>query len=41
MRAYPGGLSVSRTIGDRDAKLPQYGGRPNVIIPTPEIRAFK
>jgi hypothetical protein len=28
---------VSRTIGDIEAKLSKYGGKPNVIIATPEI----
>lgn len=40
-RVFPGRLSVSRTIGDIYAKVTQYGGNPNVIIPTPEIRNFK
>ena len=40
-RVFPGRLSVSRTIGDIYAKLSQYGGNPNVIIPTPDIRNFK
>lgn len=41
IRVFPGRLSVSRTIGDAYAKLPQSGGNPNVIISEPEIRAFK
>lgn len=36
-RVFPGRLSVSRTIGDIEAKKEQYGGLPNVIIATPEI----
>lgn len=40
-RVFPGRLSVSRTIGDIYAKLPQYGGNANVIIPTPEIKSFR
>ena len=40
-RVFPGRLSVSRTIGDIYAKLSQYGGNSNVIIPTPEIRNFR
>lgn len=40
-RAFPGRLSVSRTIGDIEAKLPHLGGNPNVIIPTPDIKQFK
>lgn len=37
----PGRLSVSRTIGDIEAKDARYGGNPDVVIPTPEIRMFK
>ena len=40
-RVFPGRLSVSRTIGDPEAKLTQYGGNPNVVIATPEIYSFK
>ena len=36
-RVFPGRLSVSRTIGDVEAKLEQFGGNPNVIISEPEI----
>ena len=36
-RVVPGRLSVSRTIGDVEAKLEKFGGNPNVIIPDPEI----
>ena len=36
-RVLPGRLSVSRTIGDVEAKLEKYGGNPNVIISEPEI----
>lgn len=39
-RVSPGNLSVSRTIGDIDAKLPKYGGNPNVVIATPDIISF-
>ena len=41
LRVFPGRLSVSRTFGDIEAKLPRFGGNPNVIICEPEIRAFK
>jgi serine/threonine protein phosphatase PrpC len=34
-------LSVSRTIGDIEAKDPRYGGNPKCVIPTPDIRVFK
>ena len=37
---YPGGLTVSRTIGDIQAKIPRFGGNPNVIIPVPHIKSF-
>ena len=40
-RVFPGRLSVSRTIGDIHAKLAQYGGNSNVIVPTPEIKHFR
>ena len=36
-RVLPGRLSVSRTIGDAEAKLLKFGGNPNVIICEPEI----
>jgi len=41
MRVLPGRLSVSRTFGDIEAKLQQFGGNPNVVIATPEITCFK
>jgi protein phosphatase 2C family protein 2/3 len=40
-RVFPGRLSVSRTIGDIEAKHPKYGGNPRVVIPTADIKAFK
>lgn len=40
-RVFPGRLSVSRTIGDIEAKEPKYGGNPMGVIPTPDIKAFK
>jgi protein phosphatase 2C family protein 2/3 len=40
-RVFPGRLSVSRTIGDIQAKLVQYGGNSNVIIPTPDVKNFR
>ena len=40
-RVLPGRLSVCRTFGDPEAKLHQYGGNPNVIIATPEIKTFE
>lgn len=41
VRVFPGRLSVSRTFGDIEAKLPQFGGNKNVVIATPEVRKFK
>jgi protein phosphatase 2C family protein 2/3 len=40
-RVFPGRLSVSRTIGDIEAKHPKYGGNPRVVVPTPDIKCFK
>lgn len=37
MRVLPGRLSVSRTLGDIEAKLIQLGGIPNVISAEPEM----
>lgn len=36
-RLVPGKLSVSRAIGDVEAKLEKYSGNPNVLIGDPEI----
>lgn len=41
LRVFPGRLSVSRTIGDIEAKSPSFDGIPNIIIPTPEVSYFK
>ena len=41
LRVLPGRLSVSRTFGDIEAKLAKFGGNPNVVISTPEIKQFK
>lgn len=40
-RVFPGRLSVSRTFGDIEAKLPKYNGNPNVVIAEPDITSFK
>jgi protein phosphatase 2C family protein 2/3 len=40
-RVFPGRLSVSRTLGDIEAKDPRYGGNPNCVIATPDIKCFK
>lgn len=37
-RVFPGKLSVSRTIGDADAKLTKYGGNPMCVICKPDIK---
>ena len=39
-RVLPGRLSVSRTIGDIEAKFENFGGNPNVIIWEPDIFIF-
>ena len=39
-RVFPGRLSVSRTFGDVEAKLPQFGGNENVVIAIPDIDEF-
>lgn len=41
LRVKPGKLSVSRTIGDIEAKHPQFGGNPDVVIGIPEIKYFE
>lgn len=40
-RVFPGRLSVSRTFGDIEAKLPNFGGNPKVVIAEPEIRILQ
>jgi protein phosphatase 2C family protein 2/3 len=37
----PGRLSVSRTFGDLEAKIEKYGGNPNVVVATPDIKSFR
>ena len=39
-RVVPGRLSVSRTIGDIEAKALKYGGKSGVVIAQPEISQF-
>ena len=39
-RVFPGSLSVSRTIGDPAAKLPNFGGNPKVVVSSPDIYCF-
>ena len=40
-RIKPGGLAVSRTIGDVESKLPDYGGKPNLVLAIPDVLSFK
>ena len=40
-RVYPGRLSVCRTFGDLEAKHPQLGGNPKVVICEPDIKFIK
>lgn len=40
-RAMPGRLSVTRTFGDIEAKLPELKGNPKAIVCEPEIRTVK
>lgn len=40
-RVFPGRLSVSRTFGDIEAKIPKFGGIKNVLSALPEISSFK
>ena len=40
-RVFPGRLSVSRSFGDVEAKLPKSGGLQGVVIATPDIVSFK
>lgn len=39
-RVFPGRLSVSRTFGDIEAKREKYGGNPNVVVATSDIKEF-
>ena len=39
-RVFPGRLSVSRTIGDAEGKVPLIGGNPKVIICKPDIYKY-
>ena len=40
-RVFPGGLSVSRTIGDLPSKEPRLGGNPGCVVATPETSVVK
>jgi serine/threonine protein phosphatase PrpC len=39
-RINPGGLSVSRTFGDKESKETQYGGAEGIVIPDPDVFDF-
>ena len=39
-RVLPGRLSVSRALGDAHAKITKFGGNPNVLTATPDIKHF-
>jgi len=38
---FPGRLSVSRTIGDPEAKIQKFGGNSGAIICEPDISSFR
>ena len=40
-RVFPGRLSVCRTFGDIEAKLPRLDGNPKVVVSDPDITSFK
>jgi protein phosphatase 2C family protein 2/3 len=40
LRVFPGKLSVTRTLGDIEAKDPEFEGIPNCISFEPEIAKF-
>lgn len=40
-RVFPGRLSVSRSFGDVEAKLPMFNGNPNILISTPEVKVYE
>ena len=39
-RVFPGRLSVSRTLGDVEAKNVKFGGKSNVVIAVPDVYCF-
>jgi protein phosphatase 2C family protein 2/3 len=39
-RVAPGRLSVSRTFGDIEAKYPDLGGMPGVVVCNPDISTY-
>jgi len=40
LRVFPGRLSVSRTIGDLEAKVTAVGGNPDVIISNSSVKVI-
>jgi protein phosphatase 2C family protein 2/3 len=40
-RILPGGLSVSRSLGDASSKLPEFGGKSGTVIAEPDILDFE
>ena len=40
-RVKPGGLAVSRSMGDADSKVKERGGFAGVVISEPDVRVFK
>ena len=40
-RVNPGGLAISRSLGDMKAKFPKYGGNSQVVISNPDITVFQ
>ena len=39
-RVKPGGLSVSRTFGDIESKLKEFGSQPGIVVAEPEVTVF-
>lgn len=40
-RVKPGGLTISRSIGDADSKLKEKGGTGGIVIPDPDIYSLQ
>ena len=40
-KVYPGGLTITRSLGDAQSKLKELGGNPFLIINEPQIFAFE
>ena len=41
LRVLPGRLSVARTFGDPEAKIPELNGNPRVVIHDPDVKSFQ